>query len=1212
MVTPMAVDNEASMKQVWWQNTSNFALVACLFLLVHCGTNALPPSGNSLGQDAQNNADLLDPELLEDPEVDDDLGDPCADDACPQDLDVVEALDALDGSDDAPQIADIIPDSLKSSDTPDGTQAAETNDAKVEVDETISPDAAVAPCAADGDCIGVSALKGCEVPLCDKASGKCLAQVAPKYWPCDDGDPCTMFTVCIAGKCNADSGEVNPCDDANPCTDDFCDTTQKNADIKTGCVHTAKDTGACNDGNACTDGDKCLGGKCSGKTTEACKCLIDDDCLPFEDGDLCNGKLKCAGKLCVADPASAVVCSGTLTDCQAFVCDPKNGQCKKAAAADGKICDDGNPCTKSSECDTGQCKGGVSVCACNIDSDCAVFDDNNACDGVLFCDVGKCKVKPGSSKTCPAKGGCVDNVCNAKTAKCEEKIKVEGASCEDGNPCTVGEACVNNICGGGTQNTCDDNNPCTSDFCATDCTHVPKSNLACEDGNLCTTGENCQAGVCLGGKAIDCDDKSVCTDDSCDSKTGCVHDKLKSKCDDGNSCTVNEACSNGSCVGGTPAACDDKNPCTIDSCDEKLGCQHKTAGGFCDTGDQCTSPGACQLGLCVPAKNKCVDCVVNNDCLAQDDGNMCNGVPVCKDGQCIDNPASAVVCDKAGDTDCVLTFCNPVNGLCQKASAPKGAPCDDKNPCTVKDVCQSGICKSGTPAAAGGANNCPGDVCGDGFCNKVNDKETYKNCPADCGTLDVNNCGDGKCEYLDENNTLPEDCLNCQADCGKCNGGCKVSEALYCGSNKIWSTASLGATDGVDQYNGGCNVAATGNEFASVFTAACDGPIDLTLTPQNPAQTLVVAVLDGTKGCAGASCMQASAPGKGVQKLSVDLKKGLLYYVVVDSGGKAGDYKIELGCNCNGPVVCGDGKCDAVKEDCTSCPKDCGACNPCGDGKCVQGLEDCKNCVADCGACAGCGDGKCLGGVEDCQNCAADCGACKACGDGKCDVLGGEDCTGCKLDCGVCPITCQPNPNPLSCGSVVKGGIAGVGSTSAINTWQCLAGNHDGKEQAYLFSPSCTGLGFAKVTRDPGQIGNIDILVVEASKTCDGKSCLSFGPMLNGAASATFQAKKGESYQIVLDSTPGATATYSLQLQCIGCTEGCGNLTCEAPAETCTNCSLDCALCASCGNKVCDASETCTSCAADCGICPYCGDGLCSVAAKETCLTCIKDCGACK
>lgn len=464
MVTPMAVDNEASMKQVWWQNTSNFALVACLFLLVHCGTNALPPSGNSLGQDAQNNADLLDPELLEDPEVDDDLGDPCADDACPQDLDVVEALDALDGSDDAPQIADIIPDSLKSSDTPDGTQAAETNDAKVEVDETISPDAAVAPCAADGDCIGVSALKGCEVPLCDKASGKCLAQVAPKYWPCDDGDPCTMFTVCIAGKCNADSGEVNPCDDANPCTDDFCDTTQKNADIKTGCVHTAKDTGACNDGNACTDGDKCLGGKCSGKTTEACKCLIDDDCLPFEDGDLCNGKLKCAGKLCVADPASAVVCSGTLTDCQAFVCDPKNGQCKKAAAADGKICDDGNPCTKSSECDTGQCKGGVSVCACNIDSDCAVFDDNNACDGVLFCDVGKCKVKPGSSKTCPAKGGCVDNVCNAKTAKCEEKIKVEGASCEDGNPCTVGEACVNNICGGGTQNTCDDNNPCTSDF----------------------------------------------------------------------------------------------------------------------------------------------------------------------------------------------------------------------------------------------------------------------------------------------------------------------------------------------------------------------------------------------------------------------------------------------------------------------------------------------------------------------------------------------------------------------------------------------------------------------------------------------------------------------------------------------------------------------------------------------------------------------------
>ena len=83
-----------------------------------------------------------------------------------------------------------------------------------------------------------------------------MAGVAPKYWPCDDGDPCTFGTGCISGKCDSDSGVINDCDDGSPCTTDGCDSSAPGASASTGCFHKPKD-GACNDGNACTKLDKC-------------------------------------------------------------------------------------------------------------------------------------------------------------------------------------------------------------------------------------------------------------------------------------------------------------------------------------------------------------------------------------------------------------------------------------------------------------------------------------------------------------------------------------------------------------------------------------------------------------------------------------------------------------------------------------------------------------------------------------------------------------------------------------------------------------------------------------------------------------------------------------------------------------------------------------------------------------------------------------------
>ncbi len=47
----------------------------------------------------------------------------------------------------------------------------------------------------------------------------------------------------------------------------------------------------------------------------------------------------------------------------------------------------------------------------------------------------------------------------------------------------------------------------------------------------------------------DCDDSNLCTDDACDANFHCVNANNAVPCNDGNSCSVNDACSQGSCVG---------------------------------------------------------------------------------------------------------------------------------------------------------------------------------------------------------------------------------------------------------------------------------------------------------------------------------------------------------------------------------------------------------------------------------------------------------------------------------------------------------------------------------------------------------------------------------------------------------------------------------------------------------------------------------------
>ncbi len=148
---------------------------------------------------------------------------------------------------------------------------------------------------------------------------------------------------------------------------------------------------------------------------------------------------------------------------------------------------------------------------------------------------------------------------------------------------------------------CDDGNSCTDDSCSPEqvCTTTPNS-APCEDGDPCTTGEVCSDGACPVGNPIDCsafDDP--CNMGVCNPATGtCQAQPFNENipCDDGNPCTLDDACSSGLCAGGIPVDCglfDDD--CNVGVCDPETGScgPVPTVGNTCDDGDPCTEDDIC-------------------------------------------------------------------------------------------------------------------------------------------------------------------------------------------------------------------------------------------------------------------------------------------------------------------------------------------------------------------------------------------------------------------------------------------------------------------------------------------------------------------------------------------------------------------------------------------------------------------------------------------
>jgi Dictyostelium (slime mold) repeat len=578
---------------------------------------------------------------------------------------------------------------------------------------------------------------------------------------CDDGDPCTTddrcVGVCVDGICLGDEcAGTAGCSDGDACTDDSCDPgvgcvhariacddqnvcTSDDCDPQSGCTHAAI---SCEDGDACTtdtcdatlgcrheavtcdDGDRCTADSCNPETG----CVYTDISNSCDDHDACTTDSCDPGTGCTTVPTSCDDQDACTTD----TCDPQSG-CTHAPVS----CDDQDACTADS-CDAILgCRHAPIAC-----------DDGNRC----------------TADSCNSQVGCVYTDISA--------------SCEDHDACTSErcdpqEGCLYQAVG------CDDHDACTDDVCVspTGCIHPPHN---CDDHDACTI-DSCNPSTGCTYVPVSCDDHNVCTNDVCNPGTGCLppDPAINKKCDDGDPCTVFDACDagggchgtpmqcpddacsthkvcvDGECQGGTGIDCSDGNPCTVDSCDlSKDGCQHiptaalcedgdpctakscdkddgcvksPLTGPSCDDGDACTVGDTCQAGKCVPGqRTKCADtpCFRERVCLA---GTCVGGAPVQCDDRlnctldscdpnrgCVFTPNDDL-CVDAGP--CFAGVCDPRTGCRQEPLT--GPSCDDGNGCTENDHCTAGSCGGRPVSCPADAFDCTTDKCLDGACRHV-------------------------------------------------------------------------------------------------------------------------------------------------------------------------------------------------------------------------------------------------------------------------------------------------------------------------------------------------------------------------------------------------------------------------------------------------------------------------------------------------------------
>ncbi|MCB9850760.1 MAG: hypothetical protein H6817_08650 [Phycisphaerales bacterium] len=615
------------------------------------------------------------------------------------------------------------------------------------------------------DCSAVE--DACNVGVCVGTSGICEPVPANEGGLCDDGDACTVDDACTGGGCVGDPKDCSQFDDA--CNVGLCIGT-------TGvCVPSpAIEAGGCDDGDACTINDSCTNGICAGEPVDCSH--LDDACnvgvcvgstgiceaVPRNEGGTCDDGDACT----INDACASGVCEGTLRDCSSLdagctlgVCNPSDGSCFAQPVGEGGACNDGDGCTVDDTCVSGVCAG--------LPKDCSGLD-----------------------------GSCNTGVCVGTSGVCVAEPANEGGACDDGNGCSVSDACSNGACIGVGMDCSSLDDACNAGFCVGTtglCDATPTNEGGtCDDGDRCTIDDACATGNCA-GVPVDCshlDDD--CNVGACEPTTGgclAVPRNEGGSCDDGDDCTVNDACNSGVCSGSAKDCSAAGDACNVGVCVGTSGvCVAEPAneGGACDDGDNCSTGDACSNGVCVGAQVDCsgfddacnagfcdgasglCDVTPVNEGGSCNDGDLCTIDDACAIGSCTGVP---VDCSHLDD-DCNVGVCEPTTGGCIAVPRNEGGACDDGNGCTVNDACNSGICEGVTKDCSASGDVCNTGVCigTTGVCEAIPANEGAA-CDDSDGCTQNDVCNSGTCAGTP---------LDCSAFDDACNAGVCVGTSGVC------------------------------------------------------------------------------------------------------------------------------------------------------------------------------------------------------------------------------------------------------------------------------------------------------------------------------------------------------------------------------------------------------------------------------------------------
>jgi RHS repeat-associated protein len=131
--------------------------------------------------------------------------------------------------------------------------------------------------------------------------------------------------------------------------------------------------------------------------------------------------------------------------------------------------------------------------------------------------------------------------------------------------------------------------------------------------------------------------------------------------------------------------------------DVQSGTDSGVCTGACAAQDQCHVAGTCD-----PTTGACSNPAAANGTTC-DDGNPCTLSDSCQSGTCVGT--SQVVC-VAIDQCHIAGACDPTNGTCSNPPVANGTSCNDGNACTQVDTCQSGSCMGSKPVTCTATDQC--------------------------------------------------------------------------------------------------------------------------------------------------------------------------------------------------------------------------------------------------------------------------------------------------------------------------------------------------------------------------------------------------------------------------------------------------------------------------------------------------------------------------